>query len=318
MESKSLIFGIVGLVIAGGGAIVVSSFQLESLKADVRRKQVEVTAARQAIHQAKDTLERNTSKLELLRTSAGRIVTAERATEGLTADLAKHTKMLESAKAKWDINVQMMQEAVEQARLAFRNTVTAELPLKNGETLKDCKFVGIKDGNALFQHNTGTARLTAAQLPPPIADRLRLETVLTLDLPPDPDTITPLPQIAKGGPLPLPVGSSTGATPEEELPPPAPAAVTPPPGMTNDARFAIKTTINNLRTQIANAETQRAAFLQAAREADTKFRSARIQGRSSSQSVIRDKANASAATLQSQIDAANAQIRKLELDLSAP
>ncbi len=313
MESKSLIFGIVGLVIAGGAAVVVSSFQLESLKAEVRFKQAEVAAARQGIALAKDTLGKNTAKMDVLRASSGRIANAERVTEGFTAELAKQTKMLESAKAKWEVNVQMMQEAVEQARLAFRNTVIPELPLKNGESLKDCKFTGLKDNNALFQHNTGTARLTSAQLPPPIADRLRMDLKLTLELPPDPDVVQPLPETSVAGTP----ATTTNAAPVEETPPdPVPSA--PPTGLTNDAKYARQTEINNLKTQIATAKAQRLAFIKAAQEADDKFYSARIQGRSSSQSAIRDKAQASAVALQSQIDAAQAKIRQLELELSAP
>jgi hypothetical protein len=313
MESKSLIFGIVGLVIAGGGAIVVSSFQLESLKADVRFKQAEVAATRQGIAIAKDTLGKNTAKMDVLRASSGRIANAERVSEGLSAELAKQTKMLESAKAKWEANAQMMQEAVEQARLAFRNTVIPELPLKNGESLKDCKFTGIKENNALFQHNSGTARLTSAQLPPPIADRLRPDLKLTLALPPDPDVIQPLPEPSVTG---TPTTGSS-ATPAEETPP-EPVPTAPATGLTSDAKYARQTAINSLKTQIAAQEAQRAGFLRAAKEANDKYNSARILGRSTSQSAIRDKAQASADSLQSQIDAAQARIRQLELELSAP
>ena len=315
METKAIIFGAVAIVIGGGGAIVVNSFMKESLKADVRAKSADVAAVRQGLAMAENVLQRHTDKLDELQKGAGRGAAATKAAEDLTSQVAKLEKQVESAVAKWDVNVQMMQEAVEQARSAFRNEVINEIPLKNGETLKDCKFVGIKEGNCLFQHSTGTARLLPAQLPAELADRLRPDLALNLQVPPDPSAPAPS--------LPASVATADpGVTPVPESPPPdaeptiPAAAPSPDAGKMAEARNTRLAMVARLRSQVATARTQRQAYLDEARIANAKFRDARLLGRSSSQSAIRDKAQAAADTLAGQIAQAEAQIAQLETELS--
>ncbi len=303
METKGIVFGIVGLVIAAGGAVVIYSFQHESLKTDVRRKKAEVAALEQNIASAKDAIDSNNAQMDAILNRANVEQSNDRSREKLEMELTKQTKLLETAKGKWELNAQIMQEALVEGRAAFRKEMVPEIPLKTGESLKSCQFSGVKDGMALFQHSDGMARLTAVQLPPALADRLRPSFNLQIELPPDPDVVVEV--------APVPASPEVSADLDPIAAPPEVAPIGP-----SGQAVAIQTQINGLRTQSTALQAQKASFLEQARVASAKFIEARNAGRSSSQSALRDKAQASANTTQAQIDQIDALIRRLELDLS--
>ncbi len=306
MESKSIIFGICGLVLAGGGGIVVQSIQAESLKADVHRKEAEVNALRQGLVNSKSRLTQNQERLAKTTSTTAAHLAQNQEQEELEREVSKQTRALESAKGKWDVDVQMMLDARTELCEQYKNQVIPSIPLKTGEALKDCRIMGIKDGTLLVQHSAGTARLTAAQLNPKLQDLFRLDFSPILTLPPDPDAPK-----ASHDPATDPLASL------KNMPPPEPK-IEPPPSLNpaaGAAYVAKQQAINNLRAQIASANNQIDLFRQQASDADTKFADARTKGRISSQSGIRDKALTAVTGLQNQINGMEAQIQNLELEI---
>ena len=323
MESKSIIFGAIGLVIGGGGLIVVHSFSLESIKSDVKRKQADVAAIRQSLKTAQEVLDRNNERIAELKTSGFSLQEQKQVVEDLDRDVAKYTKLVASGKEQWTANVQELQQAIDQVRFAFRNQIVPEIAQKTGEPLKDCRFSSYRDGGVTVQHNTGSARLTADQLPAELADRLRLNFGPTLQLPPDPDDKSNLLQTTNASgsgstaaaqpaadPSLTPVQTETGAA--------LPGVATQPTGNANaDGIAAKQQTINTLQAKIATATAQMSTYLAQAKEANEKYKDARLRGRISTQDSIRDKAQAAADQLQNQINQAQIQISTLQSEITA-
>lgn len=300
MESKTFIFGIVGLIIAVGGAILVHSFQLESAKTELRRKQADVAALRQSISLAKDTVEQNAARVEQYRATVADHMAKKQEVDEVDREVTKQTRMLESAKAKWDVNVQLMTDALEQVRHAFRNESIPEIPLKIGESLKNCRFMNCKEGSAVFQHSSGTARLTSAQLPPELNDRLRPNFPPTLQLPKDPDASVPLSQTLAA----LPPSTLTDSGPVNEAlstPTPVPAANIPAASPAAQAAAAKAAAIADLKTQIRSTWTQKLAYEQMMKETSSPTEIAKSK----------DAANA----LQLQVDRMVKEIKQLESEL---
>ena len=136
MESKRS-FWHRGLIIAAGGAVVVYSFQLESSKVDLRRKQADVAACGNPFPWLKTPLRKTRPGVEQYRATVADHMAKNSRWRKWTGSHEAH-RLLESAKAKWDVNVQLMQEALDQVRREFRNESIPEIPLKIGEPLKNC------------------------------------------------------------------------------------------------------------------------------------------------------------------------------------
>jgi predicted RNase H-like nuclease (RuvC/YqgF family) len=297
MESKTIVFGIVGLVLAGGAAAVVLSFQREGLKTDLRRKQADVQALEHTILQSKETISKNEHRIEQYRASATAHLANKQAADEMERSVARQAKALEAAKAKWELNVQMMQEALAAVRLAFRNQVVPSIPMKNGDALKDCRFNAIKEGMALFQHSAGTARLNSTQLPPELADRLRPNFPPPLSLPQDPEApqaetnaLAGQPKAAQGIPTAPSVDTQT-------IPPPPPNLPTP----LVESFNAKQNALVELKSQISATQLQISAYQQLSNQATS--------------ATEKQKVAAALRSLQSQINEAESQIKKLQVEL---
>ena len=312
MDSRTIIIGIVTLVIGGGGMIVINSFTVESLKADLRSKEAQIESIQESIKRSHDERDRTNAKIEDLQQASFDIQSKQKAVESLEKEVAAKSKVLEQGKAQWTASVQEMQKSIEQVRFAFRNQIVPEIPLKAG-SIKDCRFASYRDGSVTVQHNTGASKLTADQLPPEIAARLRVNFNPTLNIPVDPDApavVAETPTTTTSS-TPGPSSPSVASTPEPE---PPPLEVKDP--TKSDAYVSRQQAINELRAFISGAKIKKSTFLEQARTADAKYNEARFYGRSTSQGGLRDKAQASADAIQIQIDQANARILQLQAEMN--
>lgn len=312
MEPKTLVFGLIAVVIGGGGLLVMNGFTVESLKADIRSKEADVEAVQESVKRSKEELERANKRMEDARQAAVDLQTKQDEVLTLERAVATKSKNLEQAKDLWKETVKEMEKSIEQARLSFRNQIVPEISLKTG-AIKDCRLASYQDGSVSVQHTTGVSKLTHDQLPPELAARVRLNFKPVLNLPVDPDAPAPAPSV------------TASATPTESATPPsAPTAESEMPAIpevkdptrSNDYQTR-QHAISQLTAYISGAEVQKRTFLQQAREADAKYRDARFYGRSTSQGAIRDKAQASADAIQVQIDQAQAKIIQLRSEMNA-
>ena len=307
MEPRTFVYVLVAVVVTGAGGIFMNSFTMESTKNDLRLARAQLTSERNALQTAKDSIALDESKLSDLNSRRSEADGSNSSIPEMEAEIVKLQKKIEAAKAKWASEQESMQTAIQEVRAAAKGTILPEITLRVGPPLKDCTIIGYKEEMLSVSHETGTARLTVEQLPAELVDRFRIGWVPTL-------------QISGEGTAESNGGTKPMQNAFEPIPePPSLTEPTLPPTLGNVAKFEIgqrRKTIETLRARIQAALNESSRQSQLAAEAQRKYRDARFQGRSSSQSAIADKAAEAAQTLQQQAREMGAQISRLEREIS--
>ena len=307
MEPRTLVFALVAVVVIGAGGIFINAFSVESTKNELRLARAQLTSERNALLAAKESISLDESKMRDLNNRRGEADGSNNSTAEMEEEIAKMQKGMEVAKNKWAAQVELMEAAIQQVRAAAKDTVLAEIPMRVGAPLKACTIHGFKDNMLSIIHGTGTARLTAEQLPPDLADRLRIGWNPVLQIPGD-ETVA-----ANGRSEPRP----DIAEPIPETP--AFTEVVPPTTRSNASVFQIEQkqkAIEALYVKIQFASDESARQQTIASEARQKYARARYLGRSSSQSAIADRAMETIETLQKQIRDSQAQISRIQREIS--
>ena len=307
MEPRTLVFGLVAVVVVGAGGIFINAFTVESTKNDLRLAKAQLTSERNALLAAKESISLDESKMSELNHRRGEADGNKNSTAEMEEEITKMQKGMEVAKSKWAAQVELMEAAIQQVRAAAKDTVLPEIPMRVGAPLKDCTIHGFKDNMLSVIHGTGTARLTAEQLPPDLADRLRIGWNPVLQIPGE-EAVD-----ANGRSVPRP--NSAEPIPEA----PGFAEEVPPTPRGNASVFQIEQkqkAIEALYVRIQSASAESARQQTIASEARQKYARARYLGRSSSQSAIADRAMETIETLQKQIRDSQAQISRIQREIS--
>lgn len=307
MEPRTFVYVLVAVVVTGAGGIFMNSFTMESTKNDLRLARAQLTSERNALQTAKDSIALDESKLSDLNSRRSEADGSNSSIPDMEEEIAKLQKKVEAAKANWASELESMQAAIQEVRSAAKGTILPEITLRIGAPLKDCTIIGYKEEMLSVSHETGTARLTAEQLPAELVDRFKIGWVPTL-------------QISEEGTAESNGGTKPKPNAIEPIPePPSLTEAVPPPTLGNVAKFEIEQrqkNIETLRVKIQAASNESFRQSQIAAEAQRKYSNARIQGRSSSQSVIADRAAEAAQNLQRKIREMEAQISRLDREIS--
>jgi predicted nucleic acid-binding Zn-ribbon protein len=272
------VLAVIGLLAASGGSYGLHEYKLQSKKDEIALKQADLDAMNATLAKTQTNLEDNEAAMAKEQTVVKEHYAKIHSVEATEAEVAAQARLLEAAKGKWEVNVQMMTEAMEIVRKAYKAQPPATIAAKGGESYQECTFQTCKDGVAVFLHKSGMARLTGAQLTPELNDRLRPNFNPQLQLPPDPDAATPT-ELAKTNMAELP-GYDATAHPDTDIPPfsqpapgNAPAGQTPrapqaqpapkqdiPMGKGEDVYVAKRSAYESARGQVNAAESQIAAY----------------------------------------------------------
>lgn len=213
MDARTLVFGLLGVIVVGAGAILVNAFAVESTKTELRNARAQLQAAHLNVEDTQQSIDQTAERMRELRERETAARTLTDSVAGMESEIAKLTRLIDGAKGKFEAQHDMMKTAIQQVRDSYRNKPIPEIPLKLGAPLKDCNISGYKDDVVSFVHSTGTARLTSAQLPPDLADRLRVGWNPVLKISPESSAPpkAPEPEVATSVPdaTPSPVDAPT-------------------------------------------------------------------------------------------------------------
>ena len=312
MEVNTITWAVVGIVIAGGGALVVYNFDLESVKNEVRIHKAELSASQATLQTSRSLISQAKAKLDKINQQCADQQNAIEQMASLEAALPKQEAEIEAAKQKWQLVADKMTDSINEARSSVKQVVIAEIPRPTGDSFKNCKIVSIDEDVVSFSHAEGTARLTAQQIPPSLQARIRVDWKPMLTLPPDPSALVvstgepsaPLPAL---DPIPEPGTTSDNAALDA-----ATAAAASKSAKAIQDRQAI---IQNLTAKMVAAKQQSDQYWRNYYDHDAKYSYARAMGRSSSQSALAEKAKEAAMALDDQIAAASNQIRQLKAEI---
>ncbi len=299
MEVKTAAWGAVALVITAFGAVVIYAIEREGIKNDLAKARTGMNAEQAMLDSRKKTLaDRNEAYAAL----QDRLSAIETSTQRIKAREEKNGAILqeiEMLRRNWTKTRLAFAAEIEVVRQQIRDETVPEMALGDGEILKSVRFKEMKDSTVILEHTSGIAKVPLANMPADWIGRLALgwNPKLTAELSGKPDA--PEPEAA-----PVATSKTAEMVQQEQRESVKRADVT-------DAKGKIRT----LERKIAEAHRSRTNQLEVARQYAYKHQLALSKGNSSSHGVKRDEATRQAAALENQINAAQAQIIKLQEEI---
>ncbi len=238
--------------------------------------------ARQSATNIQGTIARTSQQIEQRKEVAALVQT----TEARKSEKEALEKEIQATQAAEPALAEAMNQAIIQVRRESVGMSFPELTLTGGVVLKNAQIQRVDEQEVVFKHSDGVKRARLADLPADLKDRLRLGALAALS--------TPAPAAAESS---TPVTSAAMAKYEEERKKYEKKLL--------DAQLATERMtkdLTNLKTQLAQAESD----LSAATSATKKFYS----------KTRRDQISLQVQAMQNRVDIASIELRRLEA--SAP
>ncbi len=297
---------ICALILCGAGGIFSSQFDALSLKNELRRQEAATMGLKADNAALKDTLTKNADSIAKMKQEVSDHVKELDVIAAVEQGIPAQEKALEQAKEQWQKQFDSMQTCIRSGREAMMKKDIPELKVKGGNILANCKLVFGKNGNISWQHSTGIARLPSSQLPPDIADQVRLDALPSLSILPDPAM-----PVAASEPAPAP------ATPAAQPESVASVATTLEAEKANEAKLkAQMLAINQLKLKIVQLTSQLDTHMRTYYDHTQRANYAQMMGRISSQAGFAAKARDNASKVQARINEANFELNRLQTEVA--